>query len=66
MTKHEAAVVSAFTGMLIGEFSDMHGYAEKLLGRPVFTHEFGSGGIASQLKELAKPDFLEIHETITK
>ena len=64
MTKHEAAVISAYTGILIGRFSDMHGYAEKLFGRPIFTHEFGSDEIADKLKELSKPDLLAIHQSI--
>ena len=31
MTKNEAAIISLFTGILIGDFSEMHKYAEKLV-----------------------------------
>lgn len=58
MTKREAAIVSAYTGYLIGEFKDFHAYAEEVMGRPVFTHEFPS--IAEELKEKSKKDFMSI------
>ncbi len=60
MTKKEAAIVSAFTGFLIGSFADMHKYAETKFGRPIFTHEFGSKEVSGQLKKAAKPDFISI------
>lgn len=58
MTKREAAIVSAYTGYLIGEFSDFQAYAEEILGRPVFTHELPN--IADELKEKSKKDFMSI------
>lgn len=58
MTKREAAIVSAYTGYLIGEFSDFHAYAEEIMGRPLFTHEVPS--IAEELKEKSKKDFISI------
>ena len=33
-------------------------YAEKLLGHPIYTHEFPK--YADELKKLSKPDFIEI------
>lgn len=65
MTKREAAIISLYTGILIGEFSEMHKYAEELLGQPIFTHQFAGDAINAKLKELAKPDFLEIHENLS-
>lgn len=58
MTKREAAIVSAYTGYLIGEFSDFQAYAEEVMERPIFTHEFPS--IADELKEKSKKDFMSI------
>lgn len=60
MTKQEAAIVSAFTGILIGNFDDMHEYIEKILERPVFTHELGSSELATKIKMKAKDDFVAI------
>ena len=57
MTKHEMAVASAFTGICFGKFEYMREYAEKLLGRPIFTHEFGSDAFSKELKEKSKNDF---------
>lgn len=58
MTKREAAIVSAYTGYLIGEFSDFHDYVEEIMGRPIFTHELLN--IAVELKEKSKKDFMNI------
>lgn len=61
MTKQEAAVIEMFTGtvMLTGDDTKLrYEYAKKLLGHPIFTHEFPH--YAEKLKELSKPDFIEI------
>ena len=42
MTLHEKVVLSAYTGILMCDFSEVHKYIEKLLGRPVWTHELAS------------------------
>ena len=61
MTKHEAVVIETFTGicMLTGDDRKyVYEYAEKILGFPIFTHEFPK--YADKLKELSKSDFIEI------
>ena len=61
MTKREAVVIETFTGvcMLTGDDRKYAcEYAEKLLGFPIFTHEFPK--YADKLKELIKLDFIEI------
>lgn len=58
MTKREAAIVSAYTGYLIGEFSDFHAYAEEVIGRPIFTHDLTK--LEYELKEKSKKDFMSI------
>lgn len=61
MTKREAVVIETYTGvvMLTGEDRKyIYEYAEKLLGFPIFTHEFPE--YADKLKELSKPDFIKI------
>ena len=60
MTKREAAIVSAFTGRLLGDFSDLHEYVEQIMKRPVFTHEMGSQAVSEEIKTRAKPDFVTI------
>jgi hypothetical protein len=60
VTKREAAIVSAYTGFLLGRFQGMHEYAEAIMGRPVFTHEFGNPNVAHELRELSRADFRAI------
>lgn len=54
MTKREKCVVSAYTGVLMCDFADLHQYIEQLLGRPVWTH------VWKEIKEKTKPEFLEL------
>lgn len=60
MTKREAAIVSAYTGFLLGDFGDLHAYIEEILERPVYTHELGRSEITHLIYEKAKPDFMSL------
>ena len=60
MTKREAAIIGAYTGILIGAFTDLHEYIEEILQRPVFTHELGSAKLVDEIKRLSKSDFMSI------
>lgn len=64
ITIREAAVITAYTNILLGRFEDFHKYAEDLLGRPIFTHEFVDPEVSAELKEKSKPEFLKISQTI--
>jgi hypothetical protein len=64
MTKREGAIISAYTGIMIGSFSDMHEYAEEKLARPIFTHEFANEALVKELKNAAKEDFFKLNEEI--
>ena len=58
MTKREAAIVSAYTGVLIGDFNEMHRYIEEIMGRQVFTHELLY--IFDEITKRSKNDFMNI------
>lgn len=63
MTKNEAAIIMAYTGqvMLTGDdFDIFHRYIQKILKRPVFTHELGNESVWDEIKEKSKNDFLDI------
>lgn len=60
LTKEQAIVVSAYTGILICEFKDMHQDIEKRLGKPVDQFEFLDPQFRPRIKELYKKDFLEL------
>lgn len=63
LTKEQAAIVGVYTGVSCGPFSDIHELAEKLLNRPILTHEMAFPEIWKELREKVKPQFLEIcHE----
>lgn len=64
MTKHECAVVMAYTGtvMLAGEDLDIfYKYITKIMGRPVYTHEIPM--LSKKIKNMAEDDFLELCRT---
>lgn len=66
MTDREKAIVMAHTGitMLTGEkFQIFHEYIEKILGRPIWTHELGDELVWNEIKEKSKDDFIEICKT---
>lgn len=63
MTKREKAIVSAYTGIFMGDFDALHKYIEEVMGRPVWTHEMGTEKVANEIKEKSKPDFLALCET---
>ena len=61
MTDREKAIVMAHTGvcMLTGnKFQIFHKYVEKIMGRPVMTHEIG--WLADAIKEKSKVDFIAL------
>jgi hypothetical protein len=60
MTKEQAAIIGAFTGILAGNFEDMHEYVERVMGRPVLTHEMASKAFNDELKQRAMEDFKAI------
>lgn len=60
LTREQAAVLSAFTGVMMGEWADFQEYAERLLGRAVFTHEFAQDTLSAQIREAARDDFMAL------
>lgn len=60
MTKQEQIIVSAYTGVLMCDFSDVHAYIEEKLGRPVWTHELADKAVWDKIQEAVKPDFIKL------
>lgn len=60
MTKEEKIIVSAYTGVLMIRFNEVHKYIEKILGRPVWTHELADKNIWDEIREKTEEDFLKI------
>lgn len=61
MTHEEAVLVSAYTGVLLTKsFKDVQEFCEKLLGRPVFTHELGDEGVLKEIREKCLPEIVKM------
>jgi len=63
MTDREKAIIMAYTGtcMLTGDkFEVFQDYVEKLIGRPVFTHELADISVQNEIKEKSKDDFMKL------
>ena len=63
MTKHECAIVMAYTGicMLTGnDFQIFHKYIEDIMGRPIQTIEMGMDNIRDEIKEKSRADFIAL------
>ena len=62
MTHREKVIVSAYTGILMCDFSDVHEYIEKILGGAVWTHQLADKKIWDDIKAASKSDFIAICE----
>lgn len=60
MTLDEKIIVSAYTGYLMCDFSLVHAYIQKILGRLVWTDELTNGDILDEIGRKTKPEFLKI------
>ena len=60
LTTEQAVVISAYTEILICNFSDLQKAVEDKLGRPVWTHEFADKETVKKIKEAFKDDFLSM------
>ncbi len=60
LTRRQAAIIGAFTGITAGPFEDVQQLGDELMGRPTWTHEYAHEKFADELRERAKPLFLAI------
>ena len=60
LTKEQAIIVSAYTGFMACNFSDLHEAVEFRLGRPLWTHQFGSEELMEEIRDAFREDFLAI------
>ena len=60
LTREQAAIIGAFTGMSCGPFGDIHKKIEELLDRPVFTHEMADPELWKKVKTKVMPEFINI------
>lgn len=61
ITKREAAIISTYTGILLGDATAMREYIAEIMGRPVYTHDMRNAETYKIIKEKAKKDFVNLH-----
>lgn len=66
MNKQEAAIIMAYTGIVMGDMKVYHAYVEKLLDRAVWTHEFADLKVITEIKEKSRPDFIKLSMELTE
>jgi hypothetical protein len=57
LTKEQAAIICAYTGIVCGDIADVRRYAERVLGRPMYTHHFADSAVWAALLIASKADF---------
>jgi hypothetical protein len=60
LTIEQAAIISAYTGYAACHFSHVHELAERVLGRSIFSHEFGGVELMEKLQNAVRPMFIAI------
>lgn len=60
LTREQAALIGAYTGILCGPFGDVHEKIEQTLGRPVFTHEMADKELWALVRTKLKDEFASV------
>lgn len=60
MTKRECAIISAYTGIFMGDFDTLYDYYEEILGFRIYTHQIPE--YESQIKDAARVDFIRLNK----
>ena len=60
MTKREALIISAYTGYLMCDMSELHKFIEETLGRAIYTHELADDETLNELRDKVRDEFLKI------
>ena len=57
LTREQAAIIGAYTGIICGPIGDIQKYAERILKRPIMPGDWSSQELRDTLKEAATEDF---------
>lgn len=63
MTKREAAIIGAYTGVVVGEYTDLMSYISDLVGGPIVDATLSTFGMTDYIKGLARNDFMALQVT---
>jgi len=59
--KRIGAIISAYTGLMCGDFAEYHKYIEELVGHKVDKSEVGDLNLMVKVKALSADDFKAVH-----
>lgn len=60
LTKEQAAIIGAFTGIACGPFSDVQALVDEKLGITTLTHEFADKKLWQDIRAALRNDFMAI------
>ncbi len=63
LTREQAAIIGAYTGIACGDFGDVHRVVEQALGHPVWTHQMADKKLWEDVREKIKPQFVALCAT---
>lgn len=66
MTKQDGAIITAYMGVLCCDIQVFYQYAEKLIGRALWTHEYANKEVWEDLKRLSYVDFIRLMRNQTE
>lgn len=67
LNEEDLTILSCYTGyMLIDKFDFVHEKFEKILGEPIYTHQFAFEPFMKELKEKIKPEYDNVIKKIEK
>jgi len=66
LTRREAAVIGAYTGVLMGCFADLQALGDEVMGRTTWTHDYGSSTFQVRLKAKVRDQFLAICDEVER
>ena len=66
MTYKESVLISAYTGYLFCDMTDMHELIEETLCRPVQTFELADENVLKQIREKLKPEIMKMIMDVEK
>jgi len=65
LTRRQAAIIGAFTGVCCGPFEDMHAYVNSLPGfKGIMTHNFADKETVSKIEAASHADFIALCPTM--
>jgi hypothetical protein len=61
LTRRQAAIIGAFTGIACGPFSDIHDYIDSFPQfKGIMTHQLADKNVWAAIKTAVEPDFLAL------